>query len=82
MDTTPQDLPHLFSQLGLANDDEAIEKFIREHQLPSNILLQQAAFWTVSQKHFLAESLNEDAQWTEVIDQLDTLLRQTNSKSL
>lgn len=75
MDTTPQDLSHLFLQLGLANEDEAIERFISEHQLPSNILLQQAPFWTGSQKHFLAESLNEDAQWTEVIDQLDTLLR-------
>ncbi|MCK8047080.1 DUF2789 domain-containing protein [Shewanella sp. 1CM18E] len=77
MDTTPQDLSHLFLQLGLANDQSAIEQFIDDHQLPDNILLHQANFWSPSQKHFLVESFNEDAQWTEVIDHLDTLLRKS-----
>ncbi|MCL1147122.1 DUF2789 domain-containing protein [Shewanella sp. 10N.261.52.F9] len=81
MDTTPQDLSHLFLQLGLADDHSAIEQFINDHQLANDILLHKAPFWTASQKHFLEESFNEDAQWTEVIDHLDTLLRKANSNT-
>ena len=75
MDTTPQDLTQLFLQLGLASDSDAIESFISDHVLEASVLLHEAPFWSASQKHFLVESFNEDAQWTEVIDQLDTQLR-------
>ncbi|MGS0675072.1 DUF2789 domain-containing protein [Shewanella sp. 0m-4] len=75
MDTTPQDLTQLFLQMGLESHEEAIEKFIAEHGLAADVRLHEAPFWTASQKHFLVESFNEDAQWTEIIDQLDTLLR-------
>ncbi|GIU34380.1 DUF2789 domain-containing protein [Shewanella schlegeliana] len=75
MDTTTNNLPNLFLQLGLTNEEAAIEAFIREHSLPDTMQLHEAPFWSASQKHFLVESFNQDAQWSEVIDQLDTLLR-------
>ncbi|WP_308303187.1 DUF2789 domain-containing protein [Shewanella sp. GutCb] len=75
MDTTPLDLEHLFQQLGLPSDAKAIELFIRKHTITKGLLIHQAGFWTISQQHFLAEALAEDAQWSDLIDHLDTLLR-------
>lgn len=75
MDTTTENLTNLFLQLGLKSDERSIEDFIREHSLPDTIQLHEAPFWNASQKHFIVESFNQDAQWTEVIDHLDTLLR-------
>lgn len=75
MDTTPQDLEHLFEQLGLSSNPESIEDFIAKHSLKGKVLLHQAEFWNSSQRDFLKEALEEDAQWTELIDHLDTLLR-------
>lgn len=75
MDTTPVDLSHLFEQLGLDNSDEAMVQFITAHKLASHIHLSQASFWTSAQKSFIIEALEADAQWTELIEQLDTQLR-------
>ena len=75
MDTTQGDLEHLFQQLGLQSDANSIEGFVRKHQLSEGLLIQQAGFWSESQRHFLAEALEEAAQWSDVIDHLDTLLR-------
>jgi len=75
MDTTKTDLTHLFKQLGLPNQIDDINHFITVHQLPAETRLVEAPFWTSAQKAFLAEALNEDAQWSEVIDQLDVMLR-------
>lgn len=75
MDTTPQDLSHLFEQLGLDSSEKGIESFIGSHSIPKNVHLFQADFWNDSQKSFLKEALEEDAQWSEVIDHLDALLR-------
>ncbi|ASK68595.1 MULTISPECIES: DUF2789 domain-containing protein [Shewanella] len=75
MDTTPVDLSHLFEQLGLANQAQAIGQFIATHQLPPDTHLTEAPFWTQAQKSFLTEALEADAQWTELIEQLDVQLR-------
>ncbi|NMH64579.1 DUF2789 domain-containing protein [Shewanella salipaludis] len=75
MDTTPVDISHLFEQLGLDSKREAIEQFIAGHSLSDNELLAQASFWTPSQRAFLNEALEEDAEWSDAIDHLDTLLR-------
>ncbi|MCL1048519.1 DUF2789 domain-containing protein [Shewanella abyssi] len=75
MDTTPLDLEHLFQQLGLQSDSKAIESFVKKHTIAEGQLIHHAEFWTVSQQHFLAEALAEDAQWSDLIDHLDTLLR-------
>lgn len=75
MDTTQVNMSSLFMQLGLENNANAIDEFVLSHSLANGVPLLEAQFWTESQKHFLQEALAEDAQWSEIIDQLDTLLR-------
>lgn len=70
-------LADLFAQLGLDADEAAQRAFIAAHApLPANLPLPDAPFWTPAQATFLREALLEDAEWAEVVDQLDTLLRQ------
>ncbi|WP_108650867.1 DUF2789 domain-containing protein [Dongshaea marina] len=69
-------LSALFDQLGLDSSDPAIDTFIKEHRpLPSGIELHKAGFWSSAQADFLAQGKNEDADWAEIIDQLDARLR-------
>lgn len=76
MDTQSHTLQTLFEQLGLDSTDEAIQDFITQHSpLPGNIELQDANFWSPSQAAFLRESKEEDADWAELVDQLDIMLR-------
>ncbi|MCF7981765.1 MAG: DUF2789 domain-containing protein, partial [Pseudomonadales bacterium] len=65
----------LFKQLGLPDDDVAIEQFICKNKLSSNIHLADAVFWTASQSIFLREAITRDSDWAEVVDHLDALLR-------
>lgn len=70
-------LADLFAQLGLDADDAAQRAFIAAHApLPANLPLPDAPFWTPAQATFLREALLEDAEWAEVVDELDALLRQ------
>lgn len=75
MDTSSHTLNTLFKQLGLPDDGVAIEQFIYQNKLSSNINLADADFWTASQSTFLREAIARDSDWAEVVDQLDTLLR-------
>ena len=61
----------LFAQLGLDSSDEAIDKFIADHQLSSEEKLIEADVWTDSQRMFLQEEWQKDAAWVEVIDDLN-----------
>jgi len=66
----------LFSQLGLPAELNAINHFIDIHTpLAPDIMLADAPFWTPAQAAFLREEILEDADWAEVIDQLNTPLR-------
>ncbi|MFC7420684.1 DUF2789 domain-containing protein [Iodobacter arcticus] len=66
----------LFAQLGLASGDDDIAAFIMLHApLAPHFSLIKAPFWTESQAAFLQEELEDDADWAEVIDQLDVALR-------
>ena len=68
-------LNNLFAQLGLHSSDAEIEGFIKTHNhLAPSILLSQAPFWTPSQATFLQEEIVNDADWAEVIDQLNVML--------
>lgn len=70
-------LSALFKQLGLPGDPESIERFIATHApLPGDVRLSEAPFWTPSQAKFLREELQEDADWAEVVDQLNLMLRE------
>lgn len=78
MEFLTHDLSALFAQLGLANDELNLHRFIHEHRLDHQTLLPEAAFWTQSQANFLRDALWDDSDWSEAIDQLDVLLRQTD----
>ncbi|MGS2719020.1 DUF2789 domain-containing protein [Paraglaciecola aestuariivivens] len=66
----------LFEQLGLDSSDQAIEAFIAKHSpLPAQTKLYQAEFWNSSQQSFLQQMKEEDADWAEIVDQLDAMLR-------
>jgi len=66
----------LFKQLGLPDDATSIDQFITSHSpLKNEIKLVDAPFWTDSQRAFLKDSINEDADWAEPFDQLNEALR-------
>ena len=66
----------LFDQLGLDSTEEGINHFIEKNRpLPSSIELHKASFWTTSQASFLKQVLDEDADWVEVVNELDVMLR-------
>lgn len=75
MDSQLNDLSNLFSQLGLDKDPGAIEHFLNKHSLKNDEKLEDATFWNPSQKAFLVEERDQDADWCEAIDELDVLLR-------
>jgi hypothetical protein len=76
MDLTDHSLPNLFRQLGLPSTQSDIDAFIAEHRpLAGEIRLADASFWTPGQAQFLREEIGEDAEWAEIVDQLNVLLR-------
>jgi len=75
MEAPMHSLNHLFAQLGLDSDDAAIAKFIQAHgPLQHKTVLSEASFWTPAQAAFLREEISKDADWAEVIDELNALL--------
>lgn len=77
MEIHKQTLESLFKQLGLPSSAEDIKAFIQQHssQLDHSQPIHRASFWTASQSEFIKEAKKEDADWVEVVDQLDALLR-------
>ncbi|GHB75983.1 hypothetical protein GCM10008107_26790 [Psychrosphaera saromensis] len=75
MDTSVHDITALFAQLGLDNTPAGIENFIKTSVIADGVAIENAEFWNVAQASFIADSLQEDSDWSEVIDQLDTMLR-------
>lgn len=79
MESSLHTLNNLFAQLGLPYDDAEIERFIKTHShLAGNLSLSEASFWTPSQAAFLREEILNDADWAEVIDQLNARLHASN----
>lgn len=69
-------LPALFEQLGLPSGPVDIEKFVSAHSpLKADLKLEDAFFWTPAQAAFLREEILEDADWAEIVDQLNLMLR-------
>ncbi|WP_305464703.1 DUF2789 domain-containing protein [Photobacterium leiognathi] len=75
MEPFQHNLSNLFSQLGLNNSDEFIQVFITKHQLSQQQHITEAPFFSKVQRRFIQECQEQDADWCEVIDQLDALLR-------
>jgi len=79
METPIHSINSLFKQLGLPYETEEVDAFIAFHRpLPDHCLLHEAAFWTASQATFLSEEIEDDADWAEVVDELNARLRDTN----
>ncbi|AKX44082.1 hypothetical protein AKN87_02400 [Thiopseudomonas alkaliphila] len=64
----------LFSQLGLEDSPEGIKNFIATHQLPAEVKLTEAPYWSEAQRQLLKELLEEDSEWALVVDQLNEAL--------
>ncbi|MDM0014944.1 DUF2789 domain-containing protein [Variovorax sp. J22P168] len=76
MDLSNHTMHDLFAQLGLPNTEADVQAFIARHRpLPEEVRLADAPFWTSAQGQFLREELKEDADWAEVVDQLNLALR-------
>ena len=66
----------LFAQLGLPSDEHAIQDFIAQHApLDGRIQLHDAPFWHAANSRMLQEMKADDADWAELVDQLDAALR-------
>ena len=75
MDTQIHDMTNLFSQLGLPADDKSINQFLGAHYLDDTMKLTDAPFFNTGQKSFISESIEQDSDWCEMIDQMDVRLR-------
>ncbi len=66
----------LFVQLGLPSESENIQVFLEKHRpLHEAILLEDAPFWSTAQATLLREEIILDADWAEIVDQLNKDLR-------
>jgi hypothetical protein len=75
MERSLRDMNSLFSQLGQANDETSIARFIAIHSpLGSAVQLHEAAFWTSAQASFLREAIADDADWATIVDALNSEL--------
>lgn len=71
----------LFNQLGLPSDTASIKTFLVEHSpLDAPTRLENATFWSEAQSAFLRDEIQWDADWAEVIDQLNVALRMQNRR--
>ena len=75
MDFSTHTINTLFQQLGLPATDTEIDSFFSRHKLDPETRLLDAEFWSEAQAAFLKEALEEDADWVEIVDQLDARLR-------
>ncbi len=66
----------LFEQLGLGGSDSEIDAFIQKYgPLAQGLELHEASIWNAAQSSLLQEMIEHDADWAEVVDQLDARLR-------
>ncbi|TBV08000.1 DUF2789 domain-containing protein [Stutzerimonas kirkiae] len=74
-------MTNLFLQLGLDADEAAIAQFIKSHQLPTDIGITEAPYWSDAQRQFLSEQIGSDASWAIVVDQLNESLHEDAVKA-
>jgi hypothetical protein len=77
MNAAPPEFSDLFAQLGLPSDEASIQRFIRSHPLPDDVLLDQARCWTPAQARLLRESLAQDADWAPMVDRLNVAMHKS-----
>lgn len=62
----------LFLQLGVSEKNEG--EFFSQHQLQDQESVVEASFLTSQQKIILLQMRLEDAQWSELVDEMDARL--------
>ena len=81
LDSTYHRFTELFQHLGLGSDTRSIQEFLACHSpLHPSILLENAPFWSEAQSALLRDEILLDADWAEVVDQLNTALRGSEGK--
>jgi hypothetical protein len=76
MDSIAPTMSLLFDQLGLAADEASIESFIQAHRpVPLTTRLFDAPFWSPSQAALIQQKLQDDGEWSVLIDTLNVRLR-------
>ena len=66
----------LYAQLGLPDHPEEIRHFLWQHSpIDPALRLDEAPFWTPAQAQLLREELAANADWAQLVDQLNTALR-------
>ncbi|PKH01470.1 DUF2789 domain-containing protein [Psychromonas sp. MB-3u-54] len=76
MDTQNHSLSALFDQLGLDSSETGINLFIKKNApLKGDAKLYEADFWNNAQADFLKQAIDEDADWAEIVDHLNLMLR-------
>lgn len=72
MEMRMHSMDSLIDQLGLPSDEADIEDFIDSNSpLSTDVSLPEAPFWNPVQASFLPDNLLEDADWADVIDELN-----------
>ncbi|WP_343632226.1 DUF2789 domain-containing protein [Roseateles sp.] len=75
MEPTVHPFAELFAQLGLPSSESEIRDFIQRHRpLAGDVNVADAPFWTPGQSRALRDMLLQDADWAEVVDQLNLAL--------
>ncbi|OWQ92267.1 hypothetical protein CDN99_07995 [Roseateles aquatilis] len=75
MENTVHPFAELFDQLGLPSEEAEIRAFIQRHRpLPGEVSVAEAPFWTEAQSRALHDMLRQDADWAQVVDQLNLAL--------
>lgn len=77
---TNHSMTELFDQLGLESGSESIEAFIKQHQLRREVAIERAPFWKPHQVDLIVASRADDADWSDTVDDLDTLLHKESMR--
>jgi len=66
----------LYTGIDRSVTEQGIDSFIEKNSpLAGSVELHEAKFWNTCQSSFLKQVLDEDAEWVEVVNQLDVMLR-------
>lgn len=77
MEVQTHTITSLFSQLGIGDSEKDINRFINTTSpIPAAQELHEAECWNTAQATFLKQAKEEDADWAEVVDQLNVMMRQ------
>ncbi len=76
MNLSDVNMEMFFEQLGLDSSEAAIEQFITTHQLPANVQVSEAPFWSNAQRSFIKEVYISNAAWVTFADELNARLHE------